>query len=80
MPKQKDEDLPEPDWELIPVDFKGLVRELMIAEIRVMVTRLQEVSSFSLSKEVDFEKLDVKTLTFLKKQLRDTLRTLGGGR
>jgi hypothetical protein len=79
MPKRdEDQDL-NVEWEAFPYDFKALTRNLMVAEIRAMIRRLQDSGEFQIP-DVDFERLDHRGLVFIKRQLRDTLRTLGGGR
>lgn len=69
-----------PEKEEAQLDFGSLARALVIAEIRTMIRRLQETGEFRLPEEVDLDKLDPRGLNYVKKQLRDTLRTLGGGR
>lgn len=62
------------------VDFHELVRLTIIAELRVMIKRLQSAGDFRLPDSVNFDDIDLRTARYLKEQLRDTLRTLGGGR
>lgn len=62
------------------VDFQELVRLTIIAELRVMMKRLQSAGDFQLPASLNFENIDLRTARYLKEQLRDTLRTLGGGR
>lgn len=61
------------------LEFSSISRALIIAEIRAMIKRLQEHGEFQLT-DIRFEDLDLRGLRFLKRELRDTLRTLGGGR
>jgi len=70
---------PQVTWEVLPYDFQLLSRNIVIGEIRIMMRRLQETGDFQIP-EVEFEKMDLRGLNFVKRQLRDTLRTLGGGR
>lgn len=70
---------PRDDGDNLPIDFKELSRNLVIGEIRAMIRRLQESGEFQIP-NVDFDKLDLRGLNYIKRQLRDTLRTLGGGR
>lgn len=60
------------------LDFERVKRELLLTEIRLMITRLQSSGTFQLS--VSLDELDLRGLAYIKRQLRDTLRTLGGGR
>jgi hypothetical protein len=78
-----DEHIQDPqkmDWEILPFKFHDLAKSILIAEIRVMIRRLQDNGDFPLPDEVHLEELDIRMLKFIKNQLRDTLRTLGGGR
>lgn len=67
-----------PEWPKF--EFSNVVRLIMIEEIRAMIRRLQGSGSFELPKEVVLDELDSKTAKYIRDQLRDTLRTLGGGR
>lgn len=61
-------------------EFTKFVNSLIIAEIRSMLRRLQEHGVFQIPAETRLEDLDYRSLMFIKRELRDTLRTLGGGR
>ncbi len=63
-----------------PLDFHDLVRLTIVAEIRVMIRRLQATGEFQLPTSLNLDVIDLRTARYVKEQLRDTLRTLGGGR
>lgn len=63
----------------IPGGFDEFARTLLISEVRVMTKRLQDTGEFQLP-DVRLEDLDLRGLRYLKKELRETLRSLGGGR
>lgn len=59
--------------------FEDFAKSLLISEIRTMMRRLQETGEFQVP-AVRFEELGLRELKYLKRELRDTLRSLGGGR
>ncbi len=63
----------------ITTDWDSLKRGIIIAAIRAMITRLQATGDFTVPAG-RFEEMGLRDLNFLFRQLRDTLRTLGGGR
>lgn len=65
---------------LSSIDFQNLERSLLINEILVMIRRLQDHGEFQVLKTISFDRLSLKELKHIKGHVRDTLRTLGGGR
>lgn len=71
---------PPPSNSQISPGFELLAKTIMISEIRVMTRRLQESGEFQMPVDIKFEDLDIKDIKFIRRELRDTLRSLGGGR
>lgn len=78
MAKLRDQQDTQHDY--VESEFADIVRRIAIEEIRAMIRRLQTTGSFQLPEELRFDELDGKTVKYIRDQLRDTLRTLGGGR
>jgi hypothetical protein len=79
MPRLNESTTPSGQEDSTPTGFEGFAKLLLISEVRAMVRRLQESGEFQLP-EVQLEDLDLRRLKYLKRELRDTLRSLGGGR
>jgi hypothetical protein len=80
MPRLNESTIPSSEEDSNPPHgFEDFAKSLLISEIRAMIRRLQEAGEFQIP-AVQLEDLDLRRLKYLKRELRDTLRSLGGGR